>query len=126
MRPLTAQAISILPIADRVGSRLNFWKTKLMRCLRSRVRSASLSVAKSMPSMTTRPLRGPRQAAQKIEQRGLARARGTHDGHKLAALDGQRHAAHRRDLKSARRINLDQIFGENNRRGRFGGHNCTL
>ena len=45
----------MLPIADSVGSKLNFWKINPIRCFRSFVRSASFSVAKSTPSITTRP-----------------------------------------------------------------------
>ena len=54
--PLMAWAISMLPIAVSVGNKLKRWKTKPMRCFRSRVRSASLRAAKSTPSMMSRPL----------------------------------------------------------------------
>jgi hypothetical protein len=36
---------------------------------------------------------GPIQAAQDVHERGLARARGAHEGHKLAGGNGQRNAA---------------------------------
>ena len=46
-------AISMLPMAERVGRRLKRWKMKPMRARRILVRSASESLAKSVPSMVT-------------------------------------------------------------------------
>ena len=51
-----SRAMSMLPCAESVGSRLNFWKTKPIFCLRMRVRAASESEVKSTPSIETRPL----------------------------------------------------------------------
>ena len=109
-------------MAESVGSRLNFWKTKPMRCLRSRVRSASLERGKVNAVNHHAALGGARQPAQQVEQRGLARARRPHDGHKLPALNGERNPAHRGDLELASRVNLGQVFGNDNRRRVLGLH----
>jgi hypothetical protein len=77
-------------MAESVGSRLNFWKTKPMRCLRSRVRSPSDSEAKSTPSITTRPSVARVSPPSRYKKRGLARARGAHNGDKLSRLHGER------------------------------------
>ena len=73
---------------------------------------------------------GLRQPAQQVKERGLARARRADDGDKLARLDGQRNPAHGGDLDSARRVNLGQVFGKNDRRRFFGLHDfyckCTI
>ena len=52
-------AISMLPIAERVGKRLKRWKMKPILARRVRVRSASVRVAKSTPSIRTEPVVAP-------------------------------------------------------------------
>ena len=56
---------------------------------------------------------GLREPAQQVKKRGLARARGAHNGHKLPAFHGKRNPAHRGHLDAASRVNLGQIFGKN-------------
>src|SRR5208283_769676 len=53
--PAMSRAMARLPSAVRVGSRLNFWKTKPIFDLRMRVRAASDNAVKSTPSTSTRP-----------------------------------------------------------------------
>ena len=62
------------------------------------------------------PAGRPREPAQQIKKRGLARTRRSHNGHKLPALHGKRNPAHRGNRKSAGGINFRQILGENDRR----------
>ena len=49
-------AISMLPMAESVGRRLKRWKMKPILARRILVRSASVSLAKSVPSMRTEPV----------------------------------------------------------------------
>src|SRR6185312_9534272 len=53
--PAISRAISMLPWASRVGSRLNFWKTMPMALRRRAVRPPSESDPYSAPSMKTLP-----------------------------------------------------------------------
>lgn len=62
------------------------------------------------------PLRGPRQPAQQVKERGLAGTGRAHNRHKFSAFHSQRNPANCRDLNSSRHVNLGQVFGENDRR----------
>ena len=50
------------------------------------------------------------QAAQDVHQRGLARARGAHQGHHLASTNGERDAPQHRDFHFAQVVRLADVF----------------
>jgi len=82
----------MLDCASRVGNRLNFWKTNPILRLRSRVRSASESCAKSVAVNDDVARVGASQPAQQIEKRGLAAARGAYDADEFSLLHTERDA----------------------------------
>ncbi len=112
-------AISMLPMAERVGRRLKRWKTKPMRARRILVRSASESVAKSVPSMVTRAGGGGGEAAEDVEEGGFAGAGGADDGDELAGFDGEADVAEGGDFKFAGAVGLAEVLGEDDGRRRW-------
>ena len=58
---------------------------------------------------------GRGEAAEDVEQRGLAAARGAHDGHYLAFMDFEVHPAQGRDFDPAGMVNLPQVVALDDR-----------
>ena len=104
-------AISMLPMAESVGRRLKRWKTKPILARRIRVRSASESLAKSMPSI--RPSRGGvGEAAENVEEGRFSGAGGADDGDELARSDGEVDVAEGGDLEFAGAVGFAEVLGE--------------
>ena len=92
-------------------TRLKLWKMKPMVCRRSRVSWRSDMLAGGLARDGDRASRGRVHAADEIEQRGLAAARGAGDGEELAFLDVQRYPAQRGHHEGAEGVVLGDVLG---------------
>jgi hypothetical protein len=112
----------MLPMAERVGSRLNFWKTKADAVLAQARALAVAEVAKSTPSMTTRPVVALRQPAEQIKSVDLPEPEGPTMATNSPGWTLSETPRNGGYLESAGRINLGQVLGQNDGRRRFGRH----
>ena len=93
LRPAIDSGSRMFSSAVSIGSRLNCWNTKPMWRRRSFVSCLSLIRVMSSPPITTVPDGRGVEAGEQVHQRGLAGARGAHDGRELAGGDLERDAA---------------------------------
>jgi hypothetical protein len=101
--------------AEIVGSRLKRWKTKPICERRRLVRCGSR--AREVLALDEQRAGGRRgQAAEDIEERGLARARRANDGDELARLDVEGDVAQGFDLELAGAIGLAEVLGRDDGR----------
>ena len=82
-------AISMLPMAERVGKRLKRWKIKPILARRVRVRSASVEGGEVDAIDEDGAGGGPGEAAEDVEEGGFAGAGGADDSDELAGSDGE-------------------------------------
>ena len=95
----------------RVGISWNDWNTKPTFSLRSRARWSSVSAPRSFPSSSTRARRGTVEPGEQAQQRGLAAARGAHDGQEPAALEGEGDIVQDGERTPAGEVGLGQRLG---------------
>ena len=111
MRPCRSSGNSTFWKTVSTATRLKVWKMKPMWSSRSRVSARSVSFEVSSPSTRTVPGAGHVDAADEVEERGLAAPGGAGDGEELAPLDHEVHVAERVHLGLAELVDLGDVHG---------------